>query len=326
MPTRQLCLIGIALGGLSACSGPQSAFVTAGEDAAHIAQLFNVMTVGAIVIWLAVVAIAVYTIRVGETHSPRAASLLILGGGVVAPTLVLGALLAYGMPLVPTVLTAGAEGGLSIHVTGKQWWWRIQYRTPDGVIETANELRLPVGERVELVLASPDVIHSFWVPSLAGKMDMIPGRVTRIALEPTRTGTFRGACAEYCGASHALMAFAVVVMDPQAFGAWLESQARPALPPADPLAVRGEAAFVANGCTACHTIRGTAAVGAIGPDLTHVGSRGRIAAETLPNDHDARVRWIGQTESVKPGALMPPFRGLDPADRSALAAYLGGLQ
>jgi cytochrome c oxidase subunit 2 len=284
------------------------------------------MTVGALIVWAAVVAIAVYTIRAGASHSQRAANLLILGGGVVAPTIVLGALIAYGMPLVPTVLTEGPDGGLSIHVTGKQWWWRVQYRTPGGPIETANELRLPVGERVELELASPDVIHSFWVPSLAGKMDMIPGRLTRLALEPTRTGTFRGACAEYCGASHAFMAFSVVVMESQAFRAWLEAQASPAQPPTDPLAVRGEAAFMANGCTACHTIRGTPAAGVIGPDLTHVGSRGRIAAETLPNDRDALGRWIAQTDSVKPGVHMPAFRALHTDDLSALAAYLGGLR
>ena len=326
MRTRQLCLLGIAVSATSACDGPQSALVTAGRDATDIAALFRVMTVGALIIWVAVVATAVYTIRVDESHSQRVANLLILGGGVVAPTVVLGALIAYGMPLLPTVLTAGADGGLTIHVTAKQWWWRVQYRTASGLVETANELRLPVGERVELELTSPDVIHSFWVPSLAGKMDMIPGRRTRLALEPTRTGTFRGACAEYCGASHAFMAFSVVVMEPQAFRAWLESQASPAPAPSEPLMVRGEAAFMANGCTACHTIRGTPAAGVIGPDLTHVGSRGRISAETLPNEREALVRWIGQTDSVKPGVHMPAFRSLEPDDLSALAAYLGGLR
>ena len=326
MRTRQLCVLCAVVGGLSACSGPQSALIPAGRDAALIAELFNVMTVGALTVWAAVVAIAIYTIRVGESHSQRAANLLIIGGGVVAPTIVLGALIAYGMPLVPTVLTVGTESGISIHITAKQWWWRVQYGTPDGFIETANEIRLPVGERVELLLSSPDVIHSFWVPSLAGKMDMIPGRLTRLALEPTQIGTFRGTCAEYCGASHALMAFSVVVMEPGAFRAWLESQGRPAQSPTDELAVRGEAAFMANGCTACHMIRGTPAAGVIGPDLTHVGSRGRIAADTLPNDPAALVRWIGQTDRIKPGAHMPAFRMLGTDDLSALAAYLDGLQ
>jgi cytochrome c oxidase subunit 2 len=244
---------------------------------------------------------------------------------VAAPTVVLGVLIAYGMPLVPTVL-AIPENGPSIRVTAKQWWWRFEYLTPEGPVETANELRLPVGERVALELVSPDVIHSFWVPSLAGKMDMIPGRVTRLALEPTRTGTFRGTCAEYCGASHALMAFSVVVMEREEFLDWLGQQARPAGAPADQAAARGQMAFVANGCTACHTIRGTPAAGRIGPDLTHVGSRRRIAAETLLNDRTALTRWITATDSVKPGVHMPAFRALGRDELSALAAYLSDLK
>lgn len=326
MHTKRVCAICAAVGAASACGGSQSALLTAGRDATDIAGLFDVMAMGALVVWLAVVVVAIYAIRVGQSHSQRAASLFIIGGGVVAPTIVLGALLAYGMPLLPTVLTAGVGGDFVIHVSAKQWWWRIQYRTPDGVIETANELRLPVGERVELQLMSPDVIHSFWVPSLAGKMDMIPGRLTRLALEPTRTGTFRGTCAEYCGASHALMAFSVVVMERDAFRAWLERQGRPALTPTDATARRGEVAFMANGCTACHTIRGTRAAGPIGPDLTHVGSRHRIAAETLPNNREALVTWITRSEQIKPGVHMPAFRLLGAEDLSALAAYLGGLQ
>src|SRR5688572_29505262 len=207
---------------------PQSALDTAGRDAAQIAQLFDVMTVGAVVVWALVVAIAVYAIRSGESHSQRAANLLILGGGVALPTVVLGALLAYGLPVLPAILTPAPEGALRIHVTGKQWWWRVQYMTAQGIVETANEIRLPVNERIELQLTSPDVIHSFWVPSIAGKMDLIPGRVTRLALEPTRTGVFRGACAEYCGASHALMAFDVTVTEPAEFQRWLDAQAGPA--------------------------------------------------------------------------------------------------
>jgi cytochrome c oxidase subunit II len=239
---------------------------------------------------------------------------------------VLGALLAYGLPVLPAMLAPAPEGSLRIHVTGKQWWWRVQYMTAEGTVETANELRLPVGQRIALQLSSPDVIHSFWVPSIAGKMDMIPGRVTRLALEPTRTGVFRGACAEYCGASHALMAFQVVVTEPGEFAAWLEAQGRPAPGAQDATTARGEAAFTANGCSACHTIRGTAAAGQVGPDLTHVGSRLRLGADTLPNDADAFARWIGQTDRIKPGVHMPAFRALAPDELSSLAAYLDGLQ
>jgi cytochrome c oxidase subunit 2 len=316
-----MCLLSLEV----AVQMPQSTLIPAGRDAELIADLFNVMAIGAVIIWVAVVAVAIYTLRVRGSHTQRAANLLILGGGVIAPTIVLGALIAYGMPLVPAVLST-ADANLSVHVIAKQWWWRIQYRTADGVIETANELRLPVGQRVELRLMSPDVIHSFWVPSLAGKMDMIPGRLTRLALEPTQVGTFRGACAEYCGASHALMAFSVVVMEPSAFRVWLEAQGRPAQSPTDAIAQRGETTFMANGCTACHTIRGTPAAGVIGPDLTHIGSRGRIAAETLPNDREALVRWIAQSDGVKPGVHMPAFRTLSGDDLAALAAYLGSLR
>ena len=305
---------------------PQSALDTAGRDAAQIAQLFDVMAVGAVLVWALVVAIAVYAIRVGESHSQRAANLLIIGGGVALPTVVLAALLAYGLPVLPAILTPAPEGALTIHVTGKQWWWRVQYMTPQGIVETANEIRLPVSQRIQLQLTSPDVIHSFWVPSIAGKMDLVPGRLTRLALEPTRTGVFRGACAEYCGASHALMAFTVVVVDRDEFEEWLDAQAAPAPGPADALTARGETAFIANGCTACHTIRGTAAAGVIGPDLTHVGGRMRIGAGTLGNDADAFITWISQTDRIKPGVHMPAFRAISRDDLSALGAYLDSLQ
>ena len=306
---------------------PQSALETAGRDAEQIAQLFTVMMTGAVLIWAVVVAAAIYAIRVNRgTHTARDANLFIIGGGVALPTAVLAALLWYGLPIVPQVLALAPPDGLRIHVEGKQWWWRVQYVTPDGFVETANELRLPVGQRVELQLSSPDVIHSFWVPSLAGKMDMIPGRLTRLALEPTRTGTFRGACAEYCGASHALMAFDVAVTADDEFKRWLAAQNAPAAAPSTPLARRGQETFLANGCSACHTIRGTPAAGRIGPDLTHVASRASIGAATLPNQTEALVRWIRETDRVKPGVHMPAFRAVSADDLAALAAYLGGLE
>ncbi len=326
---RQIpCHVLLLLSGLSAaaCDGPQSALVPAGRDAEQIGRLFTVMTAGALVVWAAVVGLAVYAIRTPGSHSERAAKLLIIGGGVALPTVVLGALLAYGLPVLPAILALPSDGDLRIHVTGQQWWWRVQYMTASGVVETDKEVRLPVGRRVELQLASRDVIHSFWVPSIAGKMDMIPGRVTRLAVEPTRTGVFRGACAEYCGASHAKMAFEVVVMEPAAFAAWLEAQSGPAQPSTDVEAARGQEAFARHGCTACHTVRGIAAASPIGPDLTHVGSRLRIAAATLPNEPDAFAAWIAQPDTFKPGVHMPAFRALPPQDLAALAAFLEGLQ
>ena len=155
---------------------------------------------------------------------------------------------------------------------------------------------------------------------------MIPGRVTRLVLNPTRTGVFRGACAEYCGASHALMAFNVVVQERMEFDRWLTAQAAPAQPASEPNAVRGQELFIGNGCGACHTIRGTAAAGVIGPDLTHVGSRLSLAAGTLENEPKSYQRWIGHTTHVKPGVLMPPFHMLPPEELQAIAAYLEGLK
>jgi cytochrome c oxidase subunit II len=325
--TTRLFLPLAAIAGVAAsCAGPRSALVSAGRDAAQIEHLFIVMTVGALIIWAAVVGIAVYVIRVREPHGPRAANLLIIGGGVALPAVVLGALIAYGLPLLPDVLAPPSGGDVSIQVTAKQWWWRVQYTTPAGTIETANEVRLPVGQRIDVRLVSPDVIHSFWVPALSGKMDMIPGRSTRLALEPTRTGVFEGVCAEYCGASHAHMAFSVVVMEPGDFRTWLEAQARAAIPPADAVAARGQIAFAAHGCTACHTVRGTGAAGRLGPDLTHVASRLRIAAGTLPNEPSALIRWITEADRIKPGVHMPAFRALEADDVAALAAYLGSLR
>lgn len=322
---RWLLLASAAL--IVGCDGPQSSLATAGRDAERIAKLFSVMAAGALIVWAAVVVIAIYAIRSRrEAHSQRAANLLIIGGGVALPTVVLGALLVYGLPMLPEILTPAPEGSLRIHVTGKQWWWRVRYVTEEGTVETANEIRLPVGERVEVELASRDVIHSFWVPSIAGKVDMIPGRLTRLALEPTRTGIFRGACAEYCGESHALMGFDVVVVEPTEFRAWLERQAQPAEVSPVPLAARGRAALISNGCGACHTVRGTVADGQVGPDLTHVGSRLRIGAGFLNNEPGEFARWIALTDRLKPGVHMPAFRALSQDDLSALGAYLDSLQ
>ena len=312
---------------LAACAGPQSALDPAGRGAERIAEVFWWMAVGGMIIWLAVIGLAIYSIRYQwASHSRRAADFMIIGGGVVFPIVVLFGLLAYGLSMMPQLLSPATAPRLKIAVSGEQWWWRVVYFTPDGEVQLANELRFPIGEPVEFQLDSPDVIHSFWIPALGGKVDMIPGRTTRLILEPTRTGVFRGTCAEYCGTAHALMSFYVVVHEKEDFERWLEHQLMPAKLPAEPLAARGEQVFVANGCGACHTIRGTSSDGVIGPDLTHVGSRLRIAAGTLPNEPEAFVRWIGDTARIKPGVHMPAFRALPPDELSALAAYLDGLQ
>jgi cytochrome c oxidase subunit 2 len=319
----------------------------AGRAAEDIAEIFWWMTAGGIVIWVAVVALTIWAIRTPPedppvkgtgtfsksekepvpSHNQRRTSFLIIGGGAVVPTIVLTFLLIYGLAPIPALLAPAPEGSLKILVSGEQWWWRVRYHPSGGEpVVLANEIRLPIGETVEFRLESPDVIHSFWIPSLGGKIDMIPGRVTRIALTPTKTGVFRGACAEYCGTSHALMSFYVVVHKKEDFARWLAHQQAAALPPGARVAARGGELFLANGCGACHTIRGTPATGVVGPDLTHVGSRVSIGAGALPNSAETLRRWIARTEHVKPGVLMPAFGMLPHEELQAMAIYLEGLK
>jgi cytochrome c oxidase subunit 2 len=305
----------------------QSSLAPSGRDAERVADLFWGMTAGAVVVWVGVIALALYYTRTARgVASERRDRLLIVGGGVVLPTVTVTILLIYGLAMLPEAVARAPEGSLHVDVAGEQWWWRVRYRRPDGLEAVlANEVRLPVGTPVQFRLSSDNVIHSFWIPPLAGKMDMIPGRITYLTVRPTATGVFRGVCAEYCGTAHALMAFSVEVMEAAEFDRWLEHQAAPATAVgAD--ALPGAELFLASGCHACHTVRGTAAAGVIGPDLTHVGSRLSLGAGILPNDADAFRRWIAGTEHIKPGVHMPQF-GMLPADElAALAAYLEGLQ
>lgn len=312
---------------LSACDGRQSALNTAGRAAERIAELFWWMVAGGFIIWLLVVALAIYSIHLRPVKEhPRLAAWLILGGGAVFPVVVLAVLLVSGLAMMPHLRVPPDGTDLEISVSGEQWWWRVRYHTPAGPVDLANEIRLPVNRRALFLLTSPDVIHSFWIPPLGGKMDMLPGRTTRLVLEPLRTGEFRGVCAEYCGASHAFMGFPVRVTTQEAFDAWLEAQRAPAVVPTGALERRGQQAFLANGCGACHTVRGTAADGRVGPDLTHVGSRLSLGAGVLANTHAEFTRWIAQTGQVKPGVHMPSFGMLPEHDINAIARYLESLQ
>ncbi len=315
--------------GCSACDGPQSALDPAGVAADQVADLFFMLTAGAAAIWCATVALALYaTYARREPASRRFGTWLVAGAGAALPTVVLAGTLVYGLALLPPLLPSGSdESTRRIEVVGEQWWWRVRYQSADGSpIELANEIRLPVGEAVLLELTSDDVIHSFWVPPLGGKADMIPGRAIRLLLQPTVAGVYRGVCAEYCGTSHALMAFRTVVQEQPEFEAWLAHQAEPAAAPPNALAAAGAEAFLANGCGACHTVRGTPAFSQVGPDLTHVGSRLSLGAGVLPNDPDAFLRFVSLTDEVKPSVHMPAFGMLPAAELEALAAYLEALQ
>lgn len=325
---------GVVCGGIglcAACTGTQSALDPAGVDAERIAMLWWWMLGCGAAIWLAMTLISVYAMN-AHRDEPRIRELetarwFIVGGGVVFPTLTLTLLLIYGLSLMPPLLKLGGTSAERIEVIGEQWWWRVRYHRPDGsTIETANELNLAVGERVTIIAKATDVIHSFWIPSLAGKIDMIPGRTNFLGIEPTRTGTFRGACAEFCGASHAWMALHAVVVSPDTHHDWLEAQSRPARVAESAVERNGAEQFDTLGCGSCHTIRGSAADGTIGPDLTHVGSRVALGAAIMENELEDFERWIDHPDELKPEVNMPAYDMISPAERHALAVYLESLE
>jgi cytochrome c oxidase subunit 2 len=293
-----------------------------------LAELFVSLAAGATVIWCGSVGVVLYAIYTRRERTFRTAGSWLIGGaGVALPVVVLTGTLWYGLGLLPPLLPAPDKGRLEIEVTGEQWWWRVRYLPPgDAPVELANEIHLPAGDPVELTLLSDNVIHSLWIPPLGGKADMIPGRRTRLALEPTEPGIYRGVCAEYCGTSHALMAFRVVVRERPEFQAWLAAQRAPAAEPRSEPASSGADAFVRNGCGACHSVRGTSASGTVGPDLTHGGSRLSLAAGALPNDAAAFSRWLSLTDELKPSVHMPAFGMLPDAEIRSMAAYLEALQ
>ncbi len=284
------------------------------------------MLAGAVVLWFFMNGLMVYVWRVNVGHmSSRKAEALIIGGGIVFPTVVIGVLLSVALNAMPDMRAEGT--GTRLKVTGEQWWWRVEY-WPEGAeapIVSANEIVLPANSRSEIGLTADKVIHSFWVPALGGKTDMFPGRETRMSLEPLKPGTYRGQCTEFCGESHAWMAFNTVVLPQDEYDAWLDAQAEPAAAPASEAAERGQAVFLSEGCGACHAVRGTAAAGKVGPDLTHLGARTSLAAGTLPMTQDALVRWVRDAKAVKPGAEMPAYDHLTEDELSDLAAYLEGL-
>ena len=313
--------------GAIGCGGTQSALDPAGPAAAEVLSLFWWMLGGGVLIWAAVAALALYAIVIERPkHEPSATRWWVIGGGVVAPTVILTVLLIYGLRLIPPLVRDAPPGSLTVEVDGVRWWWRVRYQTPDGPVDTANAICLPTDEPVQFLLRSEDVIHSFWIPALGGKMDMIPGRENRLALTADRAGIFRGACAEYCGASHALMNFDVQTMPRKEFDAWLAAQRAPAAEPTTESARAGARLFLNSGCGACHAVRGTAADGGVGPDLTHVGCRPTIGAGLLPNNEEHLMRWIARTEHLKPDVDMPAFDHLSEDELRAIAAYLKGLK
>lgn len=283
------------------------------------------MYAGALAVTLLVTGLMLYPF-LRRRRAPPSERLFLWGGGVALPSLTLAALIPYVLATGTEIRMPATPDRITVDVTGYIYWWEMAYRRPGGEPAiTANELRIPVGEPVELLLGSGDVIHSFWVPSLAGKTDMIPGRINRMVIRSDRAGVWRGQCAEFCGAQHALMAFDVIAMPRAELDAWLARLAVPAEMAKSSELERGRSLFLASGCAACHTIRGVSS-SRIGPDLTNVGSRLSLAAGSMPNNIGALAGWIASAQHLKPGNLMPSFGNLTGPELRALAAYLEALR
>jgi cytochrome c oxidase subunit 2 len=296
-----------------------------GPDAALIAELGWVMTLAGAAIFIGVMLVMLAGVRHGRRDiRPRR---WLVGAGIVFPTVVLAGLLGFSTWRSLQLAPRSSLDALHIGVTASLWWWEVRYQDPVSgrSFSSANEIHIPTGRKVYLGLSSADVIHSLWVPELAGKMDMLPGRTTGLVLQAERPGIYRGQCAEFCGQQHARMALVVVAHSPTDFAAWLRREAGPAAAPSSPLAALGRQAFLDARCGACHAVRGVAG-GGRGPDLTHVGSRLSLGAGTLGNSRAALAGWIADPQAHKPGALMPSSRRLDRAGLAAVAAYLEQLK
>jgi cytochrome c oxidase subunit 2 len=311
---------------------PQSVLSAAGPHGAQIAQLTWLLFGGGAVIFAAVLLFLVAALLAGpRMRATLGSTRFVLAAGVGFPVVVLSLLLVHVL-LVGRAVSLPLPGGpapLRIGMVGHQFWWEVRYpETESGAgFVTANEIRIPTGRDVVLEVASADVIHSVWIPALHGKIDMIPGRVNRRVIRADRPGVLRGQCTEYCGVQHALMAFLVVAETPRDHDAWLRRQREPSAEPQDEFLAMGRRVFGEVGCGACHTVRGTEWASALGPDLTHVGSRLSLAAGVLDNHRGTLAGWIAGAQDLKPGNAMPSFAAaLEGAELRALAAWLESLK
>lgn len=335
---RKLLFAAPAMLLLAGCQRPQSSLFPEGPAAGKIAPLSWLMIILFLVITFIMWVLIVWGIfrRRGtfEEHAP-----VDVGGGqgwigiggfgipfiVLCILFVLGLRAMAGFPIKNgNPLSPAPE----ILVIGHQWWWEVHYVKggPDQYFKTANEIHVPVGKPVDIELASSDVIHSFWIPALHGKVDLVPGQSNYIRIQADHEGTFSGQCAEYCGAQHAHMKLIVVAQQPKDYEAWLAHQREPAKEPTEPEAVQGEQVFLSAPCMLCHQVRGTLAGGSVAPDLTHIGSRKGIAANTLVNNEANLAGWVTHAQSLKPAAAMPNITQFDGKQLRELVAYLQQLQ
>lgn len=293
----------------------------AGPEARDVAGLGWLLIVAATVVTLGVFTLLGYGLfrrrRSDETAADdRTAKRWLVGGGVILPVVVI-------LPMVGVsvgILGDESDAALQVEVVGHQYWWEFRY--PEHGFETANELHIPAGEPVELVMRSDDVIHSFWIPALGGKTDLVPGHVTHLTLEADHPGTYVGQCAEYCGIQHAKMRLLVIAQEPTEFEQWAADQRAAAI---GEVASRGAELFSSQGCAACHTVRGSAADGRLGPDLTHIASRRTLGAAVIENTPENLRRWIDETWEVKNDIVMPEVPLTDD-EVEAIATYLETLE
>ncbi|MFL5960273.1 MAG: cytochrome c oxidase subunit II [Gaiellaceae bacterium] len=261
----------------------------------------------------------------GEEGGEHLGNKVVIALGIVVPIAVVCALFVVGDTLIigSTQAPAASNGRLTVHAVGHQWWWEFRYEGTSA--DTADELHLPVGTRVNLVATTADVIHSFWVPALNRKIDAIPSQRNEISLYANQVGVFRGQCAEFCGLQHAHMGMLVIVQPKAAFRAWLRHEAADARPPTAPDEQAGQKVFLDGPCSSCHTIRGTSASGFVGPDLTHLADRTRLAGLVIRNRRSDLGRWIRDSQHIKPGNDMPDI-ALTGTQLRDVVAYLESLR
>jgi cytochrome c oxidase subunit 2 len=306
-----------------------SMFDTVGPQAGRIATLGWALSVAGTVVFIVVMGILLWPIwrdrrapPVDAPPRPVRERAWLLVAGTAIPAVILAAV------FVATLSTARATSPpaampLTIEVIGHQWWWEVRY--PSDSIRTADEVHIPVGRPVKVLLTSDDVLHSFWVPNLAGKIDLITGVTNATWIQANRPGVWRGQCAEYCGMQHAHMAFSVVAQSPADFARWTQAEREAAVAPSDSATLEGERVFLDSPCVYCHTVRGTQAGGVVGPDLTHLASRLTLAGGTLPNTRGNLAGWIANPDRLKPGTKMPAVP-LDGPQLQAVVAYLESLR
>ena len=313
---------------MSAATVAQSMLDAAGPQSAAIEWLWWLIFAITTAVFIAVIAVLAVAVA---RRSARESSDVVMTRWVVAASgatvLILFVWLVASVSVGRATAAPRMSDAVTINITGRQWWWQAEYvdTLPSNRFKTANEIVIPVGRPVVVNVTSRDVIHSFWVPNLHGKRDLIPGYVTSMWFQADRAGVYRGQCAEFCGFQHAHMAVFVRAVPEDDFQAWLAAQRRPAPEPASDVQQRGRDVFLRTTCSQCHAVRGTLAGGAYGPELTHVASRATIAAGVLPNTTENLMRWIRNPHAFKPGTKMPPH-DLNDADLKAVAEYLRSLK